>query len=50
MDAVAIMQWAEHHVILLMFAVFLLILITTYLPSRRKEMEHAGRIPLDDDR
>jgi cbb3-type cytochrome oxidase subunit 3 len=50
MDLMPIFQWMQHHVILLMFAVFVLVVIVTYWPGRRTEFEHAGRIPLDDDR
>ena len=33
----------------LLCVVFLLVLLTTYLPGRKSQMERNGRIPLDDD-
>jgi cbb3-type cytochrome oxidase subunit 3 len=46
----AIIQWMQHNSIVLMLAVFLLILVTTYWPGRRSGIEKAGRIPLEDKR
>jgi cbb3-type cytochrome oxidase subunit 3 len=42
--------WLRLHSILAMFAVFALIVITTYWPGRRAEIERHGSIPLQDDR
>jgi cbb3-type cytochrome oxidase subunit 3 len=50
MDILSIVMWVEHHSIVLMVAVFLLIAITTYWPGRKRAIERHGRIPLDDDR
>ena len=36
--------------IVLVFAVFVLILLTTYWPGRKSQIERHGRIPLEDDR
>jgi cbb3-type cytochrome oxidase subunit 3 len=41
--------WVEHNSIVVVLAVFLLILITTYWPGRKSQIERHGRIPLDDD-
>lgn len=38
------------HSIVLVGAVFLLILVTTFWPGRRARFEHDARIPLRDDR
>ena len=32
------------------FAVFVLIVLTTYWPGRKSQIERNGRIPLEDDR
>lgn len=47
-----IILWTQHYWIAPVFAVFSLILLTTYWPGRRAEIERKGRIPLDldDDR
>jgi cbb3-type cytochrome oxidase subunit 3 len=50
MDLMTLIMWLQHNVILLVFAVFALILLTTYWPGRRSAIEQYGRIPLDDDR
>ena len=43
-----LIMWVEHNAIVVVFTVFLLILITTYWPGRRSQLERHGRIPLDD--
>lgn len=35
--------------LVLFFAVFLVVLVRTFRPSRRKEIEAQGRIPLEPD-
>ena len=50
MDMMPIIVWLQHYSILLVFAVFALILLTTYWPGRKSQIERHGRIPLDDDR
>ncbi len=50
MDIVAALQWVQHYAIVPVFVVFLLMVLATYLPSRRQEMEHNARIPFDEDR
>jgi cbb3-type cytochrome oxidase subunit 3 len=42
-------MWVQHNFIAVVFAVFLLILMTTYWPGRRSQLEQYGRIPLNDD-
>lgn len=41
--------WAQAHVVLGMGAVFILIVVATYWPSRRQGVEECGLIPLRDD-
>lgn len=41
--------WLEQRSIVLVLGVFLLILITTYWPGRKSQIERHGRIPLEDD-
>lgn len=50
MSFLSILHWMQTHSILLMFAVFLLIVATTYWPGRRRQIERHGLIPLQDDR
>ncbi len=42
--------WLRLHSVIFMLAVFSLIVITTYWPGRRKEIERNAMIPLQDDR
>ena len=42
--------WLQHAWIVSIFAVFLLVLITTYWPGRKSRIERHGRIPLEDER
>jgi cbb3-type cytochrome oxidase subunit 3 len=44
-----LLMWVQHNFIAVVFTVFVLILITTYWPGRRSQLERHGRIPLDDD-
>lgn len=43
------LQWLSHYSVALMTAVFILIVVSTYWPSRRKSMEKRGWIPFGDD-
>ena len=45
-----IIMWVQHNWIAPVFAVFLLILLTTYWPGRKSQIERHGRIPLEGDR
>jgi cbb3-type cytochrome oxidase subunit 3 len=42
-------NWLQHYGLVAMVAVFVLIFVTTYWPSRKSQVERLGRIPLDDD-
>ena len=46
----AILQWLQHHSVVMMGAVFVTIVVTTFWPGRRKTFDKVARIPLDDDR
>ena len=46
----SIMLWIQHNSLLMMLAVFVLILVTTFWPGRRSSFDKIARIPLDDDR
>ena len=50
MDIAAVLQWVQQYAIVPVFVVFVLMVVTTYLPSRKQEMERNARIPFDDDR
>ncbi len=50
MEIMPIIQWLQHHSILWMFAVFLLIVAITFWPGRQTRFERDGHIPLEDDR
>jgi hypothetical protein len=43
-------MWVQHHWIVPVFAIFGLIVVTTYWPGRKSQIERHGRIPLEDDR
>ena len=45
-----LIMWLQHNSILAIMLVFLLIVLTTYWPGRRSQMEQHGRIPLEDER
>ena len=49
MDIVALMQWLMQYSIVPVMAVFVLMVVATYWPGRKQEMEHNARIPFDDD-
>jgi cbb3-type cytochrome oxidase subunit 3 len=44
-----IVLWLRLHSVIMMIAVFGLIVITTYWPGRRAEIERSGSIPLRED-
>ncbi len=44
-----VIMWVEHNAIVVVFTVFLLILITTYWPGRKSQLERHALIPLEDD-
>ena len=46
----AFLLWLQHHWIVPVFGVFLLILAKTYWPGRKARLQRYARIPLDDDR
>ncbi len=46
----AIIQWLQHHSIVMMVLVFIMILVTTFWPGRKAAFDKAAHIPLDDDR
>ena len=50
MDIMPILLWMQHHSILWMFVVFLLIVAVTFWPGRRRTFDQISRIPLEDDR
>ena len=50
MQIMPIIQWMQHHSVVLMMAIFLVILGFTYWPSQRSRIERHGQIPLQDDR
>jgi cbb3-type cytochrome oxidase subunit 3 len=50
MDIAAVLQWLAQYSIVPVLAVFVLIVVVTYWPSRRREMERNARIPFEDDR
>jgi cbb3-type cytochrome oxidase subunit 3 len=47
---IALVMWLQHNWIVAVFAIFVLIVVTTYWPGRKSEIEQHGRIPLEDDR
>lgn len=49
MDFNHALLWVEHRSIVVVFAVFLIMLATTYWPGRKQNVERHGSIPLEDD-
>lgn len=45
----SILQWLQHYWVVIMTVVFVLIVVSTYWPSRKKKIEKQARIPLEDD-
>ena len=45
----SILQWLQHYSVVMMTALFVAIVVTTYWPSRKAKIEQQGRIPLEDD-
>jgi cbb3-type cytochrome oxidase subunit 3 len=43
------LQWVEHYSVVPMTLVFVLIVVATYWPGRKQEIEKQGRIPFEDD-
>ncbi len=50
MTIMGVLQWLQQYYVVPVFVVFLLIVVFTYLPSRKQKMEHDARIPFEDDR
>jgi cbb3-type cytochrome oxidase subunit 3 len=50
MGIVSVAQWLVQYSIVPVLGVFALMVVATYWPSRKREMEHNARIPFDDDR
>lgn len=50
MAIMPVIQWMQHHSIVLMMAIFLVILGFTYWPGEKTRIERHGQIPLEDDR
>ena len=41
--------WLQHHSVLFMSAVFLMLMAVTFWPGRKPRFDRDARIPLDDD-
>lgn len=50
MQIMPLIQWMQHHSIVLMVAIFVVIVAMTYWPGRKSWVERHGSIPLEDDR
>jgi cbb3-type cytochrome oxidase subunit 3 len=49
MQIADLIQWLQQYGIVPVVAVFVLIVLATYWPSRRQQMERNARIPFADD-
>ncbi len=49
-EIMSILQWIQHHSVVLMGGVFVMIVVTTFWPGRKSRFERDSRIPLEDDR
>ena len=43
------LQWLEHYSVVAMTVVFVAIVLSTYWPGRKKDIEQQGLIPFKDD-
>ncbi|MGE0415179.1 MAG: cbb3-type cytochrome oxidase subunit 3 [Acetobacteraceae bacterium] len=50
MTIMPLIQWIQHHSVVLMLIAFLLIVVTTFWPGRKPRFDRDSRIPLEDDR
>jgi cbb3-type cytochrome oxidase subunit 3 len=48
-DLLPFVLWLQHHSVLFVFAVFVLLMASIYWPGRRRRFEDDARIPLEDD-
>jgi cbb3-type cytochrome oxidase subunit 3 len=44
-----ISQWLEHYLVVIMAVLFVGIVVATYWPGRKEQIEQQGRIPFEDD-
>ena len=50
MDIVALTQGLSHYSLVPVLAVFVAMVVFTYWPGRKREMDHNARIPFQDER
>ncbi len=50
MSLMGLIVWMMRYSVVGVVLVFLMILLTTYGPGRKAQVERNGRIPLEDDR
>ncbi|HVZ08158.1 cbb3-type cytochrome oxidase subunit 3 [Rhodopila sp.] len=44
-----LIHWIDHHLMIVMMVLFVAIVVFTYWPSRKKNVERQGQIPFKDD-
>jgi len=44
-----VIHWLQHHSVVFMFVVFVLLVASVYWPGRRRRFDDDARIPLEDD-
>ena len=49
-EIMTLILWLQHHSVLFVFVVFMLLLVTIYWPGRRGRFDRDARIPFEDDR
>lgn len=50
MEIMPIIQWMQHHSVVAMTALFVVIVVLTYRPRDKSKIERHGSMPLEDDR
>ena len=50
LELMPLLLWLQHHSVVFVSGIFVLMLVTLYWPGRRARFERDARIPLDDDR
>jgi len=50
MEIMPVIQWLQHHAVVAMTALFVVIVVLTYRPRDKSKIERYGSLPLGDDR
>jgi cbb3-type cytochrome oxidase subunit 3 len=48
-DFLPLIHWLDHYMIIVLMLMFVAIVVLTYWPGRKKNLEQQGQIPFKDD-